>query len=146
MHNIISLTEACNSPAQLRVMTNVCWWSCSVWFAALWYWSPCPVGTNTQGQTTDMWQCETFLCSSSCPVSSPAPPAVWRDPWSRRRSGSRPAESETQTVTFSVHVRFLPPHQLQLGCGVSSSHLCWKIRCNVIIKLPDVDRKRLQVT
>lgn len=36
--------------ARFRGITNVCWWSCSIWSAALRYWSPCPVGTDTIGQ------------------------------------------------------------------------------------------------
>lgn len=45
--------------------------------------------------------------STSCQQCLPALPAVWRDSWSLRRSGSHLAEPETQTETFSAHVWFL---------------------------------------
>lgn len=41
-------------PHRVRVMTNVCWWSCSIWSAAPWCWSPCPVGTKKPTKSNNL--------------------------------------------------------------------------------------------
>lgn len=72
---------------------------------------------------------------------SPARPAVWRDSWNLSRSGSPPAEPETQNVFCYTSVSF---HDVSSG-QLSLSHLCWKISYNVIVKLPET-HKRLRVS
>lgn len=123
--------NTCNSRV---IVTYVCWWSCSIWFAALRCWPPCPVGTNRKSQIILN---AVIISPASLPGSLPAPPAVWRGSWSWGRSGSRLARSETQTGTFSVCIWFF---STRLYCQVfhcltsvgssaitsSSSSLTWK--------------------